>query len=243
MSTQGPNIEWKVVHRDSSITPPGLGTWAWHRAHGQQFSPCPPGIDAERERAFHGRPYLLSHRSGLPPPAAAPGLTCHLRFASDRYIIKVRCIMRIVWNGPDLWLPMRRAVMTTPSNDAATEGKAEARRSLCPVSCALDVVGDRWTLLVIRDLLGGKRRYGDFLASAEKIPTNILADRSEAAGARGSDRARPLQHTAPPGRVSPHPGRPRTRARRRCLGDVGAQALSRHSTEHLAQPASRRAAF
>jgi len=34
-----------------------------------------------------------------------------------------------------------------------------------------------WTLLVIRDLFGGKTRYGDFLASGEKIPTNILADR------------------------------------------------------------------
>jgi DNA-binding HxlR family transcriptional regulator len=66
---------------------------------------------------------------------------------------------------------------TMPSDDALTGGKAGARRSLCPVACALDVVGDRWTLLVIRDLLGGKRRYGDFLASAEKIPTNILADR------------------------------------------------------------------
>jgi DNA-binding HxlR family transcriptional regulator len=63
------------------------------------------------------------------------------------------------------------------SSDAATEDKAGARRSRCPVACALDVVGDRWTLLVIRDLIGGKRRYGDFLASAEKIPTNILADR------------------------------------------------------------------
>jgi DNA-binding HxlR family transcriptional regulator len=52
-----------------------------------------------------------------------------------------------------------------------------ARRSACPVACALDVVGDRWTLLIIRDLLGGKKRYGDFLASPEKIPTNILADR------------------------------------------------------------------
>ncbi len=51
------------------------------------------------------------------------------------------------------------------------------RRSSCPVACALDVVGDRWTMLVIRDLLAGKSRYGDFLASAEKIPTNILADR------------------------------------------------------------------
>jgi DNA-binding HxlR family transcriptional regulator len=45
------------------------------------------------------------------------------------------------------------------------------------VACALDVVGDRWTLLLIRDLLAGKRRYGDFLASPERIPTNILADR------------------------------------------------------------------
>jgi DNA-binding HxlR family transcriptional regulator len=65
----------------------------------------------------------------------------------------------------------------TQANDAATRGKAEARRSLCPVACALDVVGDRWTLLIIRDLFGGKTRYGDFLASVEKIPTNILADR------------------------------------------------------------------
>jgi DNA-binding HxlR family transcriptional regulator len=48
---------------------------------------------------------------------------------------------------------------------------------MCPVACSLDVVGDRWTLLVIRDLVGGKRRYGEFLASAERIPTNILAER------------------------------------------------------------------
>jgi DNA-binding HxlR family transcriptional regulator len=66
---------------------------------------------------------------------------------------------------------------TMPSDDAAIGSKAGARRSLCPVACALDVVGDRWTLLIIRDLIGGNRRYGDFLASDEKIPTNILADR------------------------------------------------------------------
>jgi DNA-binding HxlR family transcriptional regulator len=67
--------------------------------------------------------------------------------------------------------------MTMLSDAAATGSKAGARRSDCPVACALDVVGDRWTLLIVRDLLGGKRRYSDFLASAEKIPTNILADR------------------------------------------------------------------
>jgi DNA-binding HxlR family transcriptional regulator len=73
----------------------------------------------------------------------------------------------------------------TQANDAATMGKAEARRSLCPVACALDIVGDRWTLLIIRDLFGGKTRYGDFLASAEKIPTNILADRLKRLGREG----------------------------------------------------------
>jgi DNA-binding HxlR family transcriptional regulator len=53
----------------------------------------------------------------------------------------------------------------------------DERRSGCPVACALDIVGDRWTLLIIRDLLLGKTRYGDFTASSEHIPTNILADR------------------------------------------------------------------
>ena len=52
-----------------------------------------------------------------------------------------------------------------------------ARRSLCPVACSLDILGDRWTLLVIRDLFAGKSRFGEFLASPEHIPTNILAER------------------------------------------------------------------
>jgi len=61
--------------------------------------------------------------------------------------------------------------------ESRAAGGRHAQRSWCPVSCSLDVLGDRWTLLVIRDLLRGKSRYGDFLASAEGIPTNILADR------------------------------------------------------------------
>jgi DNA-binding HxlR family transcriptional regulator len=51
------------------------------------------------------------------------------------------------------------------------------RRSNCPIACSLDLLGDRWTLLVIRDLLQGKTRYSEFLASPEKIATNILAER------------------------------------------------------------------
>jgi DNA-binding HxlR family transcriptional regulator len=50
-------------------------------------------------------------------------------------------------------------------------------RSLCPVACALDIVGDRWTLLVIRDLMFGRSRFKDFSASPEGIPTNILSER------------------------------------------------------------------
>jgi DNA-binding HxlR family transcriptional regulator len=50
-------------------------------------------------------------------------------------------------------------------------------RSRCPVACTLDVLGDRWTLLVVRDLIRGKRRFAELLESAERIPTNILADR------------------------------------------------------------------
>ena len=59
-------------------------------------------------------------------------------------------------------------------------GKQSApRRSPCPVSCSLDIVGDRWTLLVIRDLMLGRTRFRDFAASPEGIPTNILSDRLE----------------------------------------------------------------
>jgi DNA-binding HxlR family transcriptional regulator len=52
------------------------------------------------------------------------------------------------------------------------------RRSSCPISSALDVFGDRWSLLVMRDLLfRSKAHYREFLASEEGIATNILADR------------------------------------------------------------------
>jgi DNA-binding HxlR family transcriptional regulator len=51
------------------------------------------------------------------------------------------------------------------------------RRSTCPVACALDLIGDRWTMLVVRDLFLGKQRFDEFLASSEGIATNILADR------------------------------------------------------------------
>ena len=53
----------------------------------------------------------------------------------------------------------------------------ECKRSICGVACSLDLLGDKWTLLVVRDLLLGKCTYGELQSSPEGIPTNILADR------------------------------------------------------------------
>lgn len=54
---------------------------------------------------------------------------------------------------------------------------ADCHRSKCPVSCILEIVGDKWTLLVVRDIFYGNHTFKDLQASPEKIPTNILADR------------------------------------------------------------------
>ncbi len=51
------------------------------------------------------------------------------------------------------------------------------RKSTCPIARALEVIGDRWTLLILRDLFNGHTRYKEFIASPEKISTNILANR------------------------------------------------------------------
>src|SRR5580698_6023328 len=52
------------------------------------------------------------------------------------------------------------------------------RRSGCPVSVCLDLFGDRWSLLIVRDLMvRGYRTFKDFQESGEGIATNILANR------------------------------------------------------------------
>jgi DNA-binding HxlR family transcriptional regulator len=50
-------------------------------------------------------------------------------------------------------------------------------RSPCPVANLLDLAGDKWSLLVVRDLLRGHTTFSELVDSPEKIPTNILADR------------------------------------------------------------------
>ena len=61
--------------------------------------------------------------------------------------------------------------------DSKKEFESTDMRSPCPIANTLDIVGDKWTLLVVRDLLAGKSTYSEFQSSPEKIPTNILADR------------------------------------------------------------------
>jgi len=54
----------------------------------------------------------------------------------------------------------------------------DKKRSDCPISCSLDIIGDKWSLLIIRDvMLRGKMSYSEFLNSEERIATNILVSR------------------------------------------------------------------
>ena len=64
--------------------------------------------------------------------------------------------------------------------------KPQKPRSTCPISFALDVLGDKWALLIVRDMVfAGKSTYGEFLQSEEKMATNILADRLATLEAQG----------------------------------------------------------
>ena len=58
-------------------------------------------------------------------------------------------------------------------------------RSGCPIASTLELVGDRWTLVLLRDLANGKARYAQFLDSPERIASNILTARLKAMEAAG----------------------------------------------------------
>lgn len=54
----------------------------------------------------------------------------------------------------------------------------QKHRSTCPISSALDIIGDKWSLLIIRDMMfSGKKTYTEFVNSSEKISTDILSNR------------------------------------------------------------------
>ena len=66
-------------------------------------------------------------------------------------------------------------------------------RSGCPIATTLDVVGDKWSLVIIRDMINGKKRYQQFVESPEGIPTNILSDRLKKMERFGLVRREPYQ--------------------------------------------------
>jgi DNA-binding HxlR family transcriptional regulator len=98
-------------------------------------------------------------------------------------------------------------------------------RSACAIANSLDIVGDKWSLLVVRDLLHGKRTYGELVDSPERIPTNILADRLKRLEASGIVASAPYQQ---------HPVRYSytLTAKGRALGDV-LLAFVRWGKEHI----------
>lgn len=68
------------------------------------------------------------------------------------------------------------------------------KRSCCPLTNTLDLIGDKWTLLVIRDMLFiGKKQFGDFLESPEGISTNILTERLKRLEEHGVIEKKPYQ--------------------------------------------------
>ncbi len=72
-----------------------------------------------------------------------------------------------------------------------------SERSPCPIATTLDVVGDKWSLVIVRDMLNGKKRFKDFLSSPEGIPTNILTARLKRMEQTGLITRRPYQNRPP----------------------------------------------
>lgn len=62
---------------------------------------------------------------------------------------------------------------------------ARSYRQFCALARTMDVVGERWTLLVVRELLLGPRRYGELLSALQGMGTNLLAARLEALQEQG----------------------------------------------------------
>ena len=95
------------------------------------------------------------------------------------------CILQLLVVKSSVEFVCGNVVSKGPSKVACTVVPAEppkdlamkSKRSCCPVACTLDLIGDRWTLLIIRDLLLGKSHFKEFRSSPEKIATNILTDR------------------------------------------------------------------
>lgn len=102
------------------------------------------------------------------------------------YIAKCKLLHYIIALHYHLALRILQACIMTSDpkisgslGNSGNSGNSESafERSCCPITNGLDIFGDKWTLLIIRDLMLGKRRYQDLISSPENIASNILADR------------------------------------------------------------------
>lgn len=81
---------------------------------------------------------------------------------------------------------------------ASPQAPAQEFRSGCSIARSLDLLGDKWTLLIVRDLLWhGRHTFGALQASGEAIPSNILADRLKRLVAWGLVTRAPYQERPP----------------------------------------------
>lgn len=92
------------------------------------------------------------------------------------------CIMQVTRRATPA--TMKKPIKPTPH---------EFPRSRCAIANTLDLVGDKWSLLVVRDMLHGKATYKDLLDTPEGIPTNILAERLKRLEAAGIIERAPYQ--------------------------------------------------
>jgi DNA-binding HxlR family transcriptional regulator len=72
------------------------------------------------------------------------------------------------------------------------EGQQQ-NRSGCPIATTLDVVGDKWTLVIVRDMLNGKSKFSEFLGSPERITTNVLTSKLAMLLGNGLAKRKPYQ--------------------------------------------------
>src|SRR5438105_14222537 len=100
----------------------------------------------------------------------------------------------------------------------------------CPVAKSLELLGERWTLLVIRDLLSGPRLFQDLLASLEGIAPNVLSERLKVLGTHGIVAREFYSEHPPRAAYTPTP-------RGRDLGK-GVGALAVWGTRHLHKDAA-----
>ena len=124
----------------------------------------------------------LSKATGRP---VAEGLPVETDFAGNRNLVNCNMQVTGLQYIPHPSIPFIGSRCVAISDIQQWNGRMKFERSECPITNVLDILGDKWTLLVIRDLVLGKRRYQEFMSSPERIASNILADRLKKLEAAG----------------------------------------------------------